>query len=259
MTMANPVLKTLAAALVVTGIGIGGAQAAGDVKHPKQIDWEHSGPFGTFDRHAVQRGFQVYKEICAACHSMKYIAFRNLEDIGFSEDQVKAIAAGYTVTDGPDDSGEMFEREGKPRDYLPSPFPNDKAAAAANGGKAPPDLSLMSKARHDGDNYIYSILTGYDEGAEGENHCPATAYPNPYFAGGCIAMPPPLSDDLIEYADGTPATAHQMAHDVAAFLTWTAEPKMEERKQLGWKVMLFLVAMSILLYLAKRQIWSRLH
>lgn len=259
MTMANRVLKTLAAAVAVAGFGIGAAQAAGDAKHPKEVDWEHAGPFGTFDRHSVQRGFQVYQQVCASCHGMKYVAFRNLESVGFSEEQVKAIAAGYTITDGPDDSGEMFDREGKASDYFPEPFPNDKAAAAANGGVAPPDLSLMSKARPNGDNYVYSVLTGYGEGEGDEHHCPPTAYPNAYFAGGCIAMPPPLSDDLVEYADGTAASTEQMAHDVTAFLAWAAEPKMEERKQLGWKVVLFLVALSILLYLAKRQIWGRLH
>lgn len=261
MTMAHPVVKTLAAALLAAGLGTGAAQAAGEAKHPRDVEWSHSGPFGTYDRPSVQRGLQVYQQVCASCHGLRFVAFRNLEAIGFSEPQVKAIAAEYTITDGPNDAGDMFERPGKDFDYFPNPFPNDKAAAAANGGVAPPDLSLMSKARPNGDNFMYSLLTGYGESeTDGEEHgCSATNYYNPYFPGGCIAMPPPLVEGLVEYADGTEATPDQMAHDVTAFLAWAAEPKMEERKQLGWKVMLFLIVLSVLLYLAKRQIWGRLH
>lgn len=258
--MANRLVKTLAATIAALGLGIGAAQAAGDAKELKHADWSHSGPFGTYDRAAVQRGYQVFDEACASCHSLKYIAFRNLTEIGFSEDQAKAIAAEKTVTDGPNNDGEMFERPAKLFDYYPSPFPNAKAAAAGFG-IAPPDLSLMSKARPHGDDYIYSLLTGYNEQPDEEmaKKLESGGNYNPYFPGGVIAMPAPLSDDQVEYVDGTPATVDQMAKDVTAFLAWAAEPKMEERKQMGVKVILFLIFLSVLLYLAKKQIWGRLH
>jgi cytochrome c1 len=255
--MAKRLITLLAAAIAAVGIGAGTAHAAGEAKEPRSVDWSYAGPFGTFDRHQLQRGFQVYKEVCAACHGLEYVPFRTLTEIGFTEDQVKAIAAEYTVQDGPDDFGEMFDRPAKLFDYLPSPFPNEKAAAAA-WGIAPPDLSLMNKARPNGDNYVYSLLTGYVD--DGEDHgCSDTNYYNPYFPGGCLSMPNPLVDGLVEYVDGTEATADQMSRDVTAFMMWTAEPKMEERKQMGVKVILFLIFLSVLLYLAKRQIWGRLH
>ncbi|WP_417514189.1 cytochrome c1 [Minwuia sp.] len=261
--MAHRLVKTLAAAIAVTGLSIGAAQAAGgSAKELKDVEFSHSGPFGTYDRHAVQRGFQVYKEVCSACHGMEYVAYRNLTEIGFSEDQVKAIAAEYTVTDGPNNDGDMFDRPARPSDKFPSPFPNPQAAAASNGGVAPPDLSLMTKARPNGDAYVYSLLTGYGEkDAEGhELTCPEGTYVNPYFVSGhCIAMAPPIDDDLVEYADGTAATKSQIASDVSAFMAWAAEPKMEERKQMGVKVILFLIFLSVLLYLAKKRIWGRLH
>ncbi|WP_416900248.1 MAG: cytochrome c1 [Minwuia sp.] len=259
--MAYRVMKTLAAGIAALCLGLGAAQAAGEAKPAKDVSFEHAGPFGAYDRAAVQRGLQVYKQVCAGCHGLKYVAFRTLTGVGFSEDQVKAIAAESTVTDGPDSSGEMFDRPARPADRFPSPFANDQAAAAAFG-VAPPDLSLMSKARPHGDAYIYSLLTGYDEpDAEGhEITCGDGTYVNPYFlAGNCIAMAPPLFDDAVEYADGTPATSAQMAKDVTTFLAWAAEPKMEERKQMGVKVILFLIFLSVLLYLAKKQIWGRLH
>lgn len=258
--MANRLVRTLAVMTAALGLGIGAAQAAGDAKELKHADWSHSGPFGTFDRAAVQRGYQVFESACASCHSLKYIAFRNLTEIGFSEDQAKAIAAEKTVIDGPNDDGEMFERPAKLFDYYPSPFPNEKAAAAGFG-IAPPDLSLMSKARPHGDDYIYSLLTGYGEEPDAEmaKKLEDGGNYNPYFAGGIIAMPAPLFEDAVEYADGTPATVDQMAKDVVAFLAWAAEPKMEERKQMGVKVILFLIFLSVLLYLAKKQIWGRLH
>lgn len=256
--MANRLMKVLALAIAVTGLSVGAVHAAGDVKHPESNDWSHAGPFGTYDQHAVQRGFQVYKEVCANCHGLKYVAFRNLLQIGFSEDQAKAIAAEYSVPAEPNLDGDIEDRAAKLFDYFPSPFPNAKAAAASNGGVAPPDLSLMSKARADGDNYIKSLLTGY--ATDGDNHhCSDTNHYNPYFPGGCIAMGAPLFDDLVEYVDGTPATTEQMAHDVASFLAWAAEPHMEERKQMGVKVILFLIFLSVLLYLAKKRIWGRLH
>lgn len=262
MIMAYRLVKTLVAAIAATGFAIGAAQAAGGSgKELKSPGWSHSGPFGTYDRASVQRGLQVYNEVCAACHGLKYVAFRNLMEIGFSEAQAKAIAAEKTVEDGPNDDGEMFERSAKLADRFPDPFPNAKAAAAGFG-IAPPDLSLMSKARGHGDDYIYSLLTGYGEkDAEGTDiTCGEGSYGNPYFvAGSCLAMSPPLAEDLIEYADGTPATVDQQAKDVTVFLAWAAEPHMETRKQMGVKVILFLIFLSVLLYLAKKRVWGRLH
>lgn len=262
MIMAYRLVKTLVAAIAATGFAIGAAHAAGGpAKELKSPGWAHSGPFGTYDRASVQRGLQVYNEVCASCHGLKYVAFRNLVDIGFSEDQAKAIAAEKVVIDGPNDDGEMFERAARLSDRFPEPFANAKEAAAAFG-IAPPDLSLMSKARPHGDDYIYSLLTGYGEKDVDGNDitCGEGSYGNPYFiAGTCLAMANPLSDEGIEYADGTAATIDQQAKDVTAFLAWAAEPHMETRKQMGVKVLLFLIFLSVLLYLAKKRIWGRLH
>ena len=203
-------------------------------------------------------GYQVYKEVCASCHAMKYKSFRNLEDIGFSEGEVKAIAASYSLKDGPNDAGDMFERPGRPSDRFVSPFANEKAARAANGGAYPPDLSLIIKARHDGANYVYSLLTGY-ETAPGDMKMNDGMNYNPYFPGMQIAMAQPLQDGQVTYADGTQATVDQMARDVVVFLQWAAEPEMEERKQMGVKVLLFLFVMTGLLYVAKRRIWAKIH
>lgn len=251
-------IKVLAGAVLGLGLVTGSALAAGESKELKTVDWHHSGPFGTYDRAQVQRGFQVYAEVCASCHSLKYIAYRNLMEIGFSEAQAKAIAAENEVEDGPDADGEMFFRPARLSDKMPAPFPNENAAKAANGGAYPPDMSLLAKARVGGEDYLYSLLSGYGEDNHGKE-CPVGTYSNPYFPGGCLAMPSPLADDLIEYVDGTPATVDQMAKDVSAFMTWAAEPKMEERKSMGFKVILFLLIMTGLLYAAKRRIWSRLH
>lgn len=226
--------------------------------HEPPGGWNHAGITGTFDRHALQRGYQVYKEVCAACHSMKLVAFRNLTEIGFSEEQVKAIAAGYQVPDAPDDNGEVKMRPGIPADRFVSPFANEKAARAANNGALPPDLSLMVKARHHGEDYVYSLLTGYTTAPEGVTMGQGMNY-NPYFPGGQIAMAAPLAESAVTYADGTKATLPQMAADVSTFLAWVAEPKLEERKQTGVKVILFLIAFSLLMYATKRRVWRNLH
>lgn len=244
--------------LAAAGLAAAPAFAAGNVTAPESIDWSHNGPFGTFDRAATQRGLLVYKEVCAGCHSLKYVAFRTLADIGLSEEEVKAFAAESDVTDGPDEDGEMFTRPAKPSDKFPSPFANENAARAANGGAAPPDLSLMTKARNGASNYLYSLLTGYADAPDGVELAEGMSY-NPYFTGHQIAMPPPLSDDAVEYADGTKATVDQMAYDVVSFLAWTAEPEMEDRKRLGVKVVLFLVLFSILMYAVKRKVWADVH
>lgn len=221
--------------------------------------WSHDGFFGTFDRAAAQRGFQVYREVCSGCHGVEYLAFRNLQDIGFSEEQVRALASEYTVTDGPDDTGEMFEREGRLSDNIPSPYENEGQARAANGGAYPPDLSLLTKARADGSNYLYSLMRGYVEPPADVEEAQPGMYYNAYFPGHWIAMPQPLYEGGVEYADGTEATIAQMSADVTTFLSWAAEPKLEERKQTGLKVMLFLIILTGLLYATKKKIWSDVH
>jgi len=231
--------------------------AASDSRHPKHLKWSFDGIFGTVDRRAAQRGYQVYKEVCASCHSLRLNSYRNLADLGFPLEEVKAIAAEAAVVDGPNDDGEMFERPGRISDRFVNPYPNEQAARAANSGAYPPDFSLITKARPSGPNYVYSLLTGYEDVPEdlimGEG-----MYYNPYFSGGQIAMPPPLFDGLVEYQDGTFASVDQMSRDVTIFLQWTAEPEMEQRKRMGIKVMLFLMVFTVLFYFAKRKIWSDL-
>ncbi len=224
---------------------------------PPASEWSHTGPFGTFDRAAAQRGLQVYQEVCAGCHSLNRIAFRSLIDIDLSADEVKAFAKEYDIADI-DEDGEETDRPGKPSDYFPSPFANSKAAAANNFGTVPPDLSLIIKARADGNNYIHALLTGYDE-PPGDFELNEDLNYNPYFAGRQIAMAPPLFDDGIEFADGTAATVDQMAKDVVVFLAWAAEPKMEARKNMGVKVMIFLLIFTGLMYAVKRRVWADQH
>ncbi|MGI9490802.1 MAG: cytochrome c1 [Geminicoccaceae bacterium] len=254
-------LKTMiAASILMAGCGLASKhlEAAGTAVDLLQKSWPHDGMFGKFDKASAQRGFQVYREVCASCHSLNFVAFRNLADLGFSEDEVKAIAAEYEVVDGPDEQGDMFERPGKPSDGFPAPFANDNAARASNGGALPPDLSLMAKARADGVNYLYSLLQGYQEPPAGFELSEGMNY-NAYFPGHQIAMAEPLYEEAVEYSDGTEATIEQMTSDVTTFLTWTAEPKLEERKGTGLKVMMFLVILTGLFYATKRKIWSDLH
>lgn len=232
--------------------------ASSNAAHPKEMEWQHGGPFGTFDRAAVQRGLLVYRDVCSGCHGLKYIAFRNLLEIGLTEDQAKTIAAEYTVMDGPNDEGEMFERPGKLFDYMPEPFENEKAARAANNGAMPPDLSLIVKARKGGENYIYSILTGYMEPPDGVTLAEGMSY-NPYFPNHQIAMGPPIDDEAVDYTDGTKNSKEQIAHDLVNFLAWTAEPAMEARKRMGVKVILFLLVLTVVLYGVKRKVWAKMH
>jgi len=236
----------------------GAAQAAEGVRIPEQ-NWSHGGIFGTIDKASAQRGFQVYKEVCASCHSMKLVPIRTLAGIGFNEDELKAIAAGYEVQAGPNDEGEMFMRPAVPADRFPSPFPNDNAARAANNGALPPDLSLMAKARVGGEDYLYAFLTGFEENPpEGVNLMPGMYY-NKYFPGHQVGMPNILQPDGVSYADGTKATAEQQAKDVSTFLTFAAEPHLDERKQMGVKVILFLIVLAGLMYASKRKLWANLH
>jgi len=231
--------------------------AAGEPALPRQ-QWSFDGVFGTYDRASAQRGFQVYKEVCSVCHPVKHLHFRDLADIGYSEDEVKAIAAGYQVTDGPNDEGQMFQRPGRPSDPIPGPFPNDQAARAANNGALPPDQSLIVKARAGGPDYVYGILTGYKEAPASFKMLEGMNY-NEFFPGHQIAMPTPLSDNAVTFADGTPATVPQMAHDVVTFLTWAGEPRLEDRHRAGFKVTLFLVVAAGVFYAAKRKIWAAIH
>ncbi len=232
------------------------ALAAGKDAYPlPEQHWSFDGMFGTFDRAALQRGYQVYREVCAACHGMKFLAYRNLSEIGLSELEVKAIAVEYTVIDGPNDDGDMFERPAVPSDRFVGPYENEKQARAANNGAYPPDLSLMTKARKNGSNYIYALLTGYVEAPEDFNLGQGMYY-NKYFSGHQIAMAAPLLEGQISYADGTQATVSQMSKDVTQFLTWAAEPHMEARKQMGIKVLLFLIVFAGVMYATKKKIWK---
>ena len=235
------------------------ASSGGAEPHRPMAGWSQEGVFGTFDRAALQRGYQVYKQVCSNCHSLRLLSYRNLSALGFDEKEVKAIAAGYTVTDGPNDQGEMYQRPARPSDAFVKPFPNEQAARAGNNGALPPDLSLIVKARHGHEDYIYSLLTGFGlSPVHGEKVADGMYY-NPYFPGHQIAMPPPLQADSVTYADGTKATVAQEARDVVQFLAWAAEPEMEARKQTGARVILFLVVFAGVMYLLKRSIWSKLH
>ena len=223
--------------------------------HPKQQKWQFDGIFGKFDKASAQRGYQVYKEVCSACHGLKLLSYRNLTTIGFSEPEIKQIASEYLIADGPNDDGEMFERAGLPSDKMAGPYPNEQAARSANGGAYPPDLSLIVKARHDGANYVYSLLTGYQQAPDGFELASGKNY-HPYFEGRQISMPPPLVEDgQLEYKDGTYATKEQMAIDVVNFLQFAAEPETEHRKKMGVRTMLFLLILFVLLLIAKKAVW----
>lgn len=278
-------MKTILTGFAALGFGLSLASATfaaeeGGTPHyplikPVEQNWSFAGPFGTYDKGQLQRGFKVYRESCAGCHSMELVPFRMLEDLGYSEGQVRTVASEYQVQDGPNADGEMFERAGIPSDTFPSPFPNVEAAAAANNGAAPPDFSLIAKARtvergfplfvfdiftqyaEGGPDYIYNLLTGYTEDVPEGIEVPEGAYYNPHFiAGPALAMPPPLSDGAVAYDDGAPETVDQYARDVSAFLMWAAEPHLEERKQTGFQVMAFLILFAGLVYLTKRKIWN---
>jgi ubiquinol-cytochrome c reductase cytochrome c1 subunit len=249
--------------------------AAGGQKDAKNIPFSFEGAFGKFDRTQLQRGFKVYKEVCANCHSMNLVSFRNLSEGGvFTEDQVKALAATYTVKDGPNADGEMFDRPGLPSDRIPAPYPNEEASRAANGGAYPPDMSLLTKARPGwygtfnqlwngigGPQYVYSVVTGYEEpSAEILKEQPEGKYYNPYFGNGhWIGMGPPLLDEQVTFDDGAPNKVDDMARDVSAFLAFVAEPNMESRKQTGFMVMIYLAILSALLFFVKKRVWADQH
>jgi ubiquinol-cytochrome c reductase cytochrome c1 subunit len=227
--------------------------------HGPEGGFSFTGPLGKFDRQQLQRGFQVYKEVCASCHGLSYVAYRNLADLGYSEAEVRKIAQDAPEVSIPDpNTGELGSktRKATPADYFPSPYVNDIAARAANNNAVPPDLSLIVKAREGGADYIYSLLTGY-KNPPADVEVPQGLYYNPYFHSIKIAMPPPFREDgQVQYADGTTATISQMSKDVTAFLTWAAEPNLEKRHQMGWAVLIFLIGATILAYLAYRNVWA---
>jgi ubiquinol-cytochrome c reductase cytochrome c1 subunit len=245
------------------------ADTTGEPLPPRDMHWSFEGPFGHFDRAQIQRGFQVYKEVCSACHALSHVAFHALGEPGgtsFTEKQMKAIAAGYKLPADPNDKGETVDekgnpltRPGTPADYFPPPFPNEQAARAANGGALPPDLSMIVSARAGGSRYVYSIITGFHQTAPKGFKVLDGKYYNPYFEGWNISMPPPLSPNQVTYADGTKATVDQEAADVVTFLSWASDPKMEERKRMGFEVMAFLIVLSGLLFLAYRKVWKDMH
>ena len=220
-----------------------------------QQNWPFNGIFGRFDKASLQRGFKVYSEVCSACHGLRHISYRDLEGIGYSNDEIKVIAGEYEITDGPNDEGEMFEREAKPSDKLVGPYENDNQARSANNGAYPPDLSLIVKARAGGADYLYSLLNGYKDFPEGFEESEGMYY-NEYYPGRQIAMPSPIMDDIVEYNDGTEASHVQIARDVTSFLAWAAEPELEERKSLGVKTLFFLILLTIMLLGVKRKVWK---
>ncbi len=267
-------ILALTAASILAGFGIASA-AAQEADAPPKQSWSFHGPFGTYDPGQLQRGFKIYREVCSTCHSIKLLSFRNLAEPGgpdFTEKQAAAVAATFQVTAGPNDEGQMFQRPGTTADNFPPPFPNEQAAAAALGGKAPPDMSALAKARgyeagfpyfifefftiyqEAGPDYIHAIVNGYTDPPKDFTLPPGRQY-NKYFPGGTIAMPKPLSDGQVEYTDGTPMTVDQYGKDVAAFLMWAAEPTLDARHRLGFQVMIFLIVFSALLYLAKKKVW----
>jgi ubiquinol-cytochrome c reductase cytochrome c1 subunit len=222
-------------------------------------NWSFEGVFGTFDKASLQRGYQVYQEVCSGCHSVKHLSYRNLSEKGgpeFLPEEVKAIAAQFEVTDGPNEDGEMFTRPGRLSDKFISPFPNVKAAAAANGGAYPPDMSVLAKARKGGANYIYSLLMGYEEAPAGYELDDGVYY-NKYMPGQKIKMAEPISDGIVEYADGTETSKAQIARDVTTFLVWAADPHLEARHKIGFKVFFYLIILLTLVYLSKQKVWSR--
>ena len=257
MRFQNNLFKTLIIIFLTTNFNV---FAAGE-NHPllKQ-KWSFQSFFGKFDRASLQRGYQVYAEVCASCHSMQYLSYRNLMEKGgpeFSEEQAKAIAANFEVTDGPNSDGEMFTRPGKLSDKFVMPYANVEEAKLSNGGAYPPDMSVLLKARSGGADYIYSVLLGYEDPPEGMKLDDGVYY-NKYMYGNKIKMPQQLYDDLVTYVDGTAATPEQMAKDITTFMAWTAEPKLEERHKFGFRAISYLIILTLLVYFSMKKIWSRI-
>jgi ubiquinol-cytochrome c reductase cytochrome c1 subunit len=238
-------------------VGAGGVAFASDALHAPHHHWYHKGYMNCYDAAALRRGYEVYRQVCSTCHSMEYVAFRNLVGNSHTEEQAKALANSYEVKDGPNDEGEMFDRPGKLSDAFPAPYPNEEYARMINAGALPPDLSCIVKARHSGDDYVFSLLTGFREPPAGVTLRQGLHY-NPYFPGGAIGMAPPLMDEGVEYEDGTVATVSQQAKDVTTFLAWCSEPEADERKKMGFQWMTSLVAMAAIAGYYKRFKWNLL-
>lgn len=254
LIMKNNLLKIFCIAIL--GLLPNLTMASSSALPPKQLDWSFDGIFGYFDKTAIQRGFKVYKEVCQTCHSLKYKSFLDLKQIGFSKDEIKAIASEYQVDAKPNDDGEVKKRPAEITDMFVPSYPNEQAARSANNGALPPDLSLIIKARPDGANYLYSLLTGYNHHPPKDITINPGMYYNPYFANQQIAMPPPLSQGLVTYDNNESPSIEQMSKDLVHFLHWTAEPEMEARKLMGIKVLLYLIAFTAIFYIAKKRIWK---
>ncbi|XP_077501713.1 LOW QUALITY PROTEIN: cytochrome c1, heme protein, mitochondrial-like, partial [Amblyomma americanum] len=248
----------------VVGAGVAGViyalnesvKASDLVLHPPKLPWPHKETLiSSLDHASIRRGYEVYKQVCAACHSLRFIAYRNLVGVSHTEAEAKAEAESVQITDGPDDQGNMYQRPGKLSDYFPSPYPNDEAARAANNGALPPDLSFITNARHGGEDYLFHLLTGYCDPPAGVKMQEGQYY-NPYFPGGAIGMAQALYNEAIEYSDGTPATASQMAKDVSTFLKYCTEPEFDERKRMFIKAMMILVALTAVTWYYKRFKWT---
>lgn len=257
MTMWRKIMMAGVATLLCFAAPASSVHAA-EAEHAPKQEWSFNGPFGTYDRGSLQRGFKVYREVCASCHAMDRLHYRDLSALGYDESQIKAVAGEVTVTDGPNDEGDMYDRPGRPGDKFKAPFANRQAAMYANNGAYPPDMSLLAKARHGGPNYIYGILTGYSEAPAGHELLQGQ-YWNKYMPGHVISMAPPLQDGQIAYDDGTDGTVSQYARDVSHFLMWAAEPHMESRKQTGVMAVLFLLVFAGIMYAVKRKVWTSQH
>tara|TARA_B100000965_G_scaffold234408_1_gene196343 strand:+ start:17 stop:802 length:786 start_codon:yes stop_codon:yes gene_type:complete len=246
--------------ILVSSLFLTKLNAAGEQQDLLKVDWSFKSFFGKFDRASLQRGYQVYNEVCASCHSLKHLSYRNLAEKGgpeFTEAEAKAIASNFEVTDGPNSDGEMFERPAKLSDRFVMPYSNVQEAIVANGGAYPPDMSVLVKARKGGADYIYSVLMGYEDPPAGMELDDGVYY-NKYMYGNKIKMASPLSEDIIEYSDGTKATMDQMAKDVTTFLQWAAEPHLESRHKMGFRVVVYLIVLTILVYFSMKKIWSRI-
>lgn len=246
------------AAALLLALGLSGQALAADAPKPPDQSWPWEGPFGKYDQAALQRGFHVYNQVCSACHALNHMYYRHLEDIGFSEEEVRAIASQVRVQDGPNDQGEMFMRPAKPSDPFKDPYKNEAEARYINNGAYPPSLSLIVRARKYGADYIDALLLGYEQPPEGEE-LGIGQYWNKYYPGHKIGMPQQLYPDIVEYEDGTEATPEQMSSDVTQFLKWASAPHLNERKQMGMMVMLFLVVFAGVMYGVKKKIWADLH
>ena len=258
LVLLNRIILTIFISIITTLSFADSQHSHGANTNYLKTDWSFEGIFGTFDRASLQRGYQVYQDVCAGCHSVQHLSYRNLSEKGgpeFLPEEAKAIAAQFEVTDGPNEDGEMFTRPGRLSDKFVKPFPNVKAAAAANGGAYPPDMSVLAKARKGGADYIYSLLMGYEEAPAGYELDDGVYY-NKYMPGNKIKMAEPISDGIVEYADGTETSKAQISRDVTAFLVWAADPHLEARHKMGFKVFFYLIILLTLVYFSKKKVWS---